>query len=53
MKVLGAARIYESVYVKMHEFQDVTKIRTEIKEARAQRLHADIVHLMNLVSIEL
>ena len=49
MKVLGAARIYKGVYVKMLEFQDVTKVRTEIKEARAQRLHADIV---NLVSFE-
>ena len=44
MKVLGAARIYESVYVKMTEFQDVvTKERTEIKEERAQRLHAGIL----------
>jgi hypothetical protein len=44
MKVSGAARIYESVYVKVLEFHDVTKVRTEIKEARAQRLHANIVH---------
>jgi hypothetical protein len=52
MKVLGAARIYESVYVRMLEVQDVTKVRTEIKEASAQRLHADIMHLINMVSIE-
>ena len=52
MKVLGAARIYESVLVKMLECQDVAKVRTETKEARAQRLHADIVHLMNPVSFE-
>jgi hypothetical protein len=52
MKVLGAARIYESVYVKMLEVQDVTKVHTKIKEARAQRLHADIMHLINMVSTE-
>jgi hypothetical protein len=52
MKVLGAARTYGSVYVKMLKLQDVIKVRTEIKEARAQRLHANIVHLMNMFSIE-
>ena len=52
MKVSGETSTYESVHVKMLEFRGITKVRTEIKEATAQRLHADIVHLMNLVSIE-
>ena len=42
MKVFPAARIYNA-QVKTLEIEDVKKLRTEIKDARAQRLH---VHLM-------
>jgi hypothetical protein len=44
MKVLPAARIYDNV--KTFKCED--EVRTEIKEARAQRLHADIVQFCHL-----
>jgi hypothetical protein len=48
MKVLPATRIYENVKVRTLELEGDKKLRTEIKEARAQRLHAIIVHVIGL-----
>ena len=48
MRVLPEARIYDTIHIKTLETEAVKKLRTEIKEARAQRLY---VHLMSLVVI--
>ena len=42
MKVLPAARVYDMI-ISWRSNARIKKVRTEIKEARAQRLHADIV----------
>ena len=44
-----ATRIYETVIVRTLDLKhEKKKIRAEIKDARAQRLHAGVVHSMRL-----
>ena len=47
MKVLPAARIYDMFMCQKHSNMRRKKVHTEIKEARAQRLHPDIVQFLN------